>query len=83
MHRFHPAFDFKRGDRRICKRFDKIKQCKVFAIEYVLSALVFENRKILARPFLFDQMIFPSAGMGTLASVGFSACKIIAYCAPA
>ena len=73
----HPSLYLVTVYSRIQHFRDMLHHAQILGIEYKRTSLILFYGKILPRSALFRHSIFPSAGMGTCASVGIPSCKIV------
>ena len=80
---FHSAFDFQADYAGFNQIRNMVDHTKVFRIVNVSTSFVFFNGHIFTGTCFFNQMVFPTAGMGTSAFIGITTAEVIAQQASA
>ena len=72
MDTLHTAFDFKARQAGVVKVRQIRQHAEVFGVENIGPPFIFDDGKILTRPFFFDDVVLKAAALDAFAAVGIA-----------
>ena len=72
MDALHTAFDLKARQAGVVEVRQVRQKAEVLRVKNIGSPFIFDNRKILTRPFFFNDVVLKAAALDALAAVGIA-----------